>query len=357
MSDEMTAPAVETIDDRAMTGLGELYHRYLTGLILALVVEHGEDRAVDAVFGLFRRQHLERFLPGLAKLGLTDLPDAVACAQYHYLSNHVGGVGVAFIPESDTKAWVRYTPPRWIFDGTALAAIPTRVARAMLHAWHGHNGISLGNPRLGFVCTSQTMDGGPGLIGYYNEYDHVLEPDERVAFRFGETPPPVDPSAMPTLAADAWPPDRLAKAARNYSMDYVRNLIAVLTEQLGPLDAGGLLYRTGRRIGMQYSSAVTDGLPGTPAERLAQLLAAHGDPVSVSASPGDAVAVSMAGWRLMRGLEAEAVPEWFDGWQGLWEGVMAVLDPGSRLTVTSRLDLGDDAFGWSLSPARPAGRF
>ena len=65
----------------------------------------------------------------------------------------------------------------------------------------------------------------------------------------------------------------------------------------------------------------------------------------------------MTGWRLMRGLEAEAVPEWFDGWQGLWEGFMAVLDPGSRLTVTSRLDLGDDAFGWSLSPARPAGRF
>ena len=62
---------------------------------------------------------------------------------------------------------------------------------------------------------------------------------------------------MPVLAADGWPPERLAKAARNYSMDYIRNLVPVLAEQLGPLAAQGLLYRTGRRIGMQYSDAVT----------------------------------------------------------------------------------------------------
>jgi hypothetical protein len=34
------------------------------------------------------------------KLGLRGLPDAVACAQYHYLSNHVGGVKVEFIPRA-----------------------------------------------------------------------------------------------------------------------------------------------------------------------------------------------------------------------------------------------------------------
>lgn len=353
---DLTTTTVAT-DDAAMTGLGELYHRYLTGLVLALVVEEGEDRAVDAVFGLFRRQHLDKFLPGLDKLGLTGLPDAVACAQYHYLSNHVGGVGVAFIPESDTKAWVRYTPPRWIFDGTALAAIPTRVARAMLHAWHGHNGISLGNPKVGFVCTGQTMDGAPGLEGYYVEEDHELDPEERVRFRFGETCPPVDPAALPTLAADSWPPERLAKAARNYSMDYVRNLMVVLTEQLGPLAAGGLLYRTGRRIAMQYATAVTADLGGAPGERLASLLAGHGDPVTIDSGDGSATMVTMKGWRLMRGLESEAVPEWFDGWNGLWEGVVAVLDPTHRLSVAARLDLGDDHFAWQLRPTRRPQKF
>ncbi|MCP5026976.1 MAG: hypothetical protein GY929_11900, partial [Actinomycetia bacterium] len=159
------ATARAELDLPAMEAVADLYHRWLTGLVLALIVEKGEDRAVDAVFGLFRRQHLDKFLPGLQKLGLADEPDAVACAKYHYLSNHVGGVGVVFVPETERKAWVRYLPPRWIFDGTALAATPTRVARAMLHAWHGHNGTSLGNPNLGFVCTGQTMDGAPGLEG------------------------------------------------------------------------------------------------------------------------------------------------------------------------------------------------
>lgn len=332
--------------------VAELYHRFLTGLVLALVVEKGEDRAAEALFGLFRRQHLDKFLPGLEKLGLTDLPDAVACAQYHYLSNHVGGVGVVFVPESDTKAWVRYTPPRWIFDGTALAAVPTRVARSMLHAWHGHNGVSLGNPRLGFVCTGQTMDGAPGLEGYYVEEDRELEPDERVRFRFGEQCPPVDPTALPSLAADTWPPERLAKAARNYSMDYVRNMLPVLTEQLGPLDAAGIVYRTGRRIGMQYATDVGEGLGSEPVEVLANLFAGQGDAVTC-----DGQTITQGSWRLMRGLEAEAVPEWFEGWRGLWEGVLSVLDPSLRLDVGTRIDLGDDAFEWRVSPRRPVGHF
>ena len=45
--------------------LNELFHRYLTGLILAMVVELGEDRAAGVMKGLFRRQQGERFLPGL----------------------------------------------------------------------------------------------------------------------------------------------------------------------------------------------------------------------------------------------------------------------------------------------------
>ncbi|MED5552426.1 MAG: hypothetical protein VX785_06965, partial [Actinomycetota bacterium] len=87
--------------------LSELFHRYLTGLILAIVVELGEDRAADVVRALFRRQQEERFLPGLEKLGLTDESDAVACAKYHFLSNVVVGVSVAYVEESNTKAWVR----------------------------------------------------------------------------------------------------------------------------------------------------------------------------------------------------------------------------------------------------------
>ena len=135
----------------------------------------------------FRRQHLEKFLPGLEKLGLRGLPDAVACAQYHYLSNALGGVKVEWIAESDTKSWVRYLPPRWIWDGVAVCAVPTEVNRAMLWGWHAHNGVTLGNDRLGFVATSLTTDGGVGLVGYYVEEDRPLALEERLRFSPGSS--------------------------------------------------------------------------------------------------------------------------------------------------------------------------
>ena len=98
----------------AWKAVGDLYHAWITGLILTTVTRRSAADAADLVFRTFRRQQREKFLPGLEKLGLRALPHAVACAQYHYLSNDLGGVRVEFIPESDRKAWVRYVPPRWI---------------------------------------------------------------------------------------------------------------------------------------------------------------------------------------------------------------------------------------------------
>jgi hypothetical protein len=148
--------------------VADLYNALMTGTVLSLVTRRGADTAREFVFRHFRRQHLEKFLPGLAKLGLDRLPHAVACAQYHYLSNAVGGVKTEYVADSDRKAWVRYPPPRWIWRGTAVCAVPHEVNAAMLHGWHGHNGVSLGNPRLGFVCTGMITNGAPGLEGYYS---------------------------------------------------------------------------------------------------------------------------------------------------------------------------------------------
>ena len=150
----------------AYKAVGTLYNALMTSLVLGLVTRRGEDTAREYVFRHFRRQHLEKFLPGLQKLGLAGEPDAPACALYHYHSNALGGVKTGYLRESDRKAWVRYPPPRWIWRGTAIAAVPHSVSAAMLHGWHGHNGVTLGNPRLGFVCTGQTVDGHPGLEGY-----------------------------------------------------------------------------------------------------------------------------------------------------------------------------------------------
>jgi hypothetical protein len=325
-------------DSAAWRALGELYHRYLTGLILAMVTRQGTARATDVAFRTFRRQHLELFLPGLRKLQLDRLPHAVACAQYHVLSNALGGVKVVWIPETDTKSWVRYLPPRWIFDGTAVCGVPTEVSRAMLHGWHGHNGVTLGNDRLGFVCTMLTTDGQPGLEGYYIEEDRPLAPEERVRFRPGERPV----NAPVVLPQPAWDPQRLAKVERNYAIAYIRSILPEMCAVLGPADAASVGNIAARQIAMQYHGAVMELLGGGDApfaERFARLLRAHGDPVDVSES-----AVRLERWSVMQGVVVP--PEAFDAWNGLWEG-LAEMD-GSRLTLVERADRGDDAFTWRV---------
>ena len=321
--------------------IGELYHRYLTGLLLALVTRQGTARAAEVVFRTFRRQHLQLFLPGLRKLDLEGLPPAVACAQYHVLSNALGGVRVVWIPESDTKSWVRYVPPRWIFDGTAVCAIPTEVSRAMLHGWHGHNGVSLGNDRLGFVCTMQTTDGQPGLEGYYVEEDRPLAPEERVRFRPGERPAnePVE------LPRPEWDVLRLVKVERNYATAYIRSILPELCAVLGPGDAGAVGALAARQIGMQYHASVmsTIGSDGTFADRFARLLRAHGDDVDVVETGTDTV-VRLSRCSLIDDLALPA--EGFDAWNGLWEGLAAMED--QRIMLTHRRDAGDPHWAWRV---------
>ena len=184
-----------------MQAVARLYHAYFTGLILTLVTRRSAADAAEWVFRVFRHQHHEKFLSSFDKLGLTGMPDAVACAAYHYLSNSIGGVSVEFMRESDRKAWVNFVPPRWIYPGASICGVPSEVSRAILRGWYAQNGVSLGNPRLGFVCTAQTTDGQHGLSGYFLEHDRDLAPEERLQFRPGELAPPFDPAAAPRLPA------------------------------------------------------------------------------------------------------------------------------------------------------------
>jgi hypothetical protein len=330
-------------DPLAWRSLGELYHRYLTGTILAIVVRAGTQRAADVVYETFRTQQEEKFLPGLQKLGLSDLPPAVACAQYHVLSNLRGRVSVEWIPETNRKSWVRYVPPRWIFDGPAICGIPTEVSRAMLWGWHGNNGPALGNDHLGFVCTMQTTDGQPGLEGYFIEEDRPLAPGDRVRFRPGERP------AGSSQRLDMEPLDdfRAAKSERNYALTYTRSLLPSMCRVLGPADAGSIGRTAGRQVAMQYHASLLADLDETPdgtfADRLARLLRAHGNDVRVDRKDGESV-VSQRNWRIFEGLRVPS--EVFEAWNGLWEGLAAM--EGVRLITIRRLDFGDKEFAWRL---------
>lgn len=303
--------------------VAKLYNALMTGLVLTLVTRKGEDAAAAFVFGHFRRQHLEKFLPGMKKLGLDKLPDAVACAQYHYFSNALGGVKTEFMPESDRKAWVRYPPPRWIWQGAAICAVPKKVNEAMLHGWHGHNGASLGNPRLGFVCTGQTVEGEPGLEGYYLDYGRDIAESERVRFASDERAPDFDPAKAPQLDSASWPEERLRKVERAYAMEYVRSLLPTMLSLFGAGETRALLGRTARIIGMQLydetASLLKIEASDAPsfARYLAAMAAAQGEAVEIAGAT-----VRQSGWRLMDGI---AVPtEAFDAWNELWLGGLSV---------------------------------
>jgi hypothetical protein len=319
-----------------------LYQALLTGFVLTLVTRRSEEEAARFVFHLFRRQHLEKFLPGLAKLGLDRLPPAVACAQYHYLSNQMGGVKTEYAYESDRKAWVRYPPPRWIWHGAAICGIPSRVNAAILHGWHGHNGVTLGNPRLGFVCTGQTVDGHPGLEGYYLEHDRPLREDERVRFAPGEAMPEPDPARTPRLDPATWPAERLEIVISRYAIEYVRTALPVVLELLGPADTRRLLGHAARLIGMQYHDetsrllGITSSGHAVFARYLAALATAQGEEAEISGGP-DRVRVRQKGWRFARGLEP-LDPAAFDAWAELWHGALAAHDRRLRLAVTREPD-------------------
>lgn len=284
--------------------IADLYHAYFTGLILTVVTRRGTADAAEFVFRVFRRQQQERFLPGLEKLGINHLPPAVAAAQYHYLSNWIGGVHVEYMYESDAKAWIRYPPPRWIWKGTAICGVPGEVSRAMLRGWHANNGVALGDLRLGFVCTKQSVDGQDGLEGYYYEYDHPLELDQRLVFARHLEAPLFDAKMAPALPVASWPKPRLEKAHRNYAMEYVRTAAPVMVQLFGPEDAGYLLHLTGKLIGMQYFDEVAAALSasrggaGEFASFLQALFAAQDDAEETMRSEGT-FEVRQQSWKLM----------------------------------------------------------
>ena len=322
-----TEESAQQVQWRKWRSVADLYHAFFTGLILTVVTRRGTTDAAEFVFRVFRRQQQERFLPGLKKLGLDGLPPAVAAARYHYLSNWIGGVHVEYMYESDRKAWIRYPPPRWIWKGTAICGVPGEVSRAMLRGWHANNGAALGDLRLGFVCTKQSVDGQDGLEGYYCEYDRPLEIDERMVFARHLEAPLFNPKTAPALPVDSWPRQRLEKAYRNYAMEYVKTAAPVIVQVFGPEDASYLLHLTGKLIGMQYFDEVAQALGGVRGGArefsgfLRALFESQDDVAEISESEGQ-FEIRQQGWKLMADV-ADYHPACASVLTGLFEGLAA----------------------------------
>lgn len=345
-----------TPDVAAWRAVADWYRAYFTGIVLSTVARRGTPRATELVYEIFSRQRAERFLPGLRKLGLDKLPHAVAAAQYHYLSNDIGGVPVQYMYESDRKAWVRYPVPRWAWTGTALCGIPTEVSRAMLLGWHAQNGVTLGNPRLGFVCTKQAVDGDSGLEGYYYEYDRDLAPAQRLRFARNEDAPDFDAAQAPQLPTHTWPSERLAKAHRNYAMEYIRTALPAAVDLWGATEATDLMSLTARLVGMQFFHETAQRLgvgSGRDAQTFAQfmqaLITAQGDHCEVR-HQADGVQISQSGWRLMDDL-AHPHLAIAQASNGLLQGALAAHNHRLALHTEIGRDQGRFHFNWTIRPA------
>ena len=120
-----------------------------------------------------------------------------------------------------------------MYDGAAICVIPAEASRGFLKGWYAQNGIPLNNPRVGFVCVSEDMTGQFGFCSYFKELEKSLPDQQRIQFASDERPPKSDPSKQLTPPSDIWSEERLAKAKRNYALEFVKAGIIELIWPLG----------------------------------------------------------------------------------------------------------------------------
>jgi hypothetical protein len=352
-ADDADAPVLSAA--AAIRAQARIHHAYLLGLQLMVATREGPRAVGDWMFRLFRRQHLEKFLSSFDKLGLAGLPHAVACARYHVLSNAIGGVAVEYFEESERKAWVRFRYPRWMFDGPTICGVPVEVSRGFLNGWYAHNGVSLGNPRLGFVCVSEDMTGEFGLCGYFLEHDRPLAEHERLRFAKGETPPPYDPARQPRPPEQQWSAERLAKAARNYAIDYIRNGVSELATVIGEPRTRELAGLAARLIGLQYyreTAAMVgarDGGADRAAHYLSRMMAGMGDAAEVDAgASATGAVVRQRGLRIARGMAGGERALLLDCWKELWVGTVRAHGPILQARAEPAAEAADEELAWII---------
>ncbi len=307
-----------------------MHHSYLLGLQLMIATNKDAEIAGDWMFRLFRRQHQEKFLSSFEKLGLAGMSDAVACAKYHVMSNSIGGVPVEYIYENERKAWVRFRYPRWMYAGPTICGISVEVSRGFLQGWYAHNGVTLRNPRLGFVCVSEDMTGEFGFCGYFKEYEFDLDDGQRLQFSKDERPPPFELQDQPQLLSHEWSAARLQKANRNYAIDYIRNGIAELAKLIGAKETQRLAGKAAKLIGLQYLSETRKllGLDDADANSaclyLTKMFEGMGDSVEIQSRPGSReIELHQHGLRIVKDLEDEERKLILDCWVQLWVGALS----------------------------------
>lgn len=269
-----TGTELETLKHRYGTAT-RLWGRTFSGLTAMTFREKGEAALLKLWYDVLTDHQDERYHEGLVKLGIDKAPPAVAAAKYHYYTNLIGGLSMEYAEESPRKAWVRYTAPMWTYDGIAMLALPAKLRRTILGAWHPRNGEMMGCPRLGWVATKFIMDGDPYDEGYFIEHERDLAPGERYRFEHVTATPAHQPDKAPTLDPEEWPEARLVRARRNFSSRYLRTTVDILARSFGDVAAWYIVQQTMRCLAVQYTHEMAQrlGITGTGVRDIGALYA------------------------------------------------------------------------------------
>lgn len=216
---------------------------------------YGEAAALELEFDFMRRHQEAHFLDGAEKLGILDQPHPALCAQYHALSNQLGGLDMGYTEVGD-RAFVYYLPPQGLAGSPLLpspgvAAASAEFMIANMKAWHANNGVMLGNPRLRFVVTDIVCAGGPWDAGYFEEADEDLDPSRRLERRLDIVTP--DPGPPPALRPDDWPQARRDIALKKYSAEYAMMGLAEVARRFGMGAAVELAERSCRSVFLSWA--------------------------------------------------------------------------------------------------------
>jgi hypothetical protein len=243
-----------------------------------LIIErHGLQKAVEIETFFLKKHQDTHFIDGATKLGIIDHPHHVLCAEYHCLSNLLGGLDMGFRGDAgDGRAWVFYFTPQAsaggpLLPGPAATALPFEMMKPFF-SWHARNGDLLGNARLYFTLTDHVMAGGPYDAGYFAEADRPLKPEQRLRIELGATD--VVPGPPPNLAYATWPQARRDAALRKYCGEYCLGGLAQVALTFGMEETAAIaeLSHTANIVAWARPLAIELEMTGDPpAARLADL--------------------------------------------------------------------------------------
>jgi hypothetical protein len=335
-------------------------------LKLTTLKEVGENGLANLIFDQFRELQKTFFLQGYKKLRLDNEPLAVGCAKYHYLSNRLGGVKCDIYIDSDKKAWIRYPSPRWAMGDIADCVMGLGEIIAMFKGWHAHNGVSLGNPRLGFVLTHGWGPRGDDYMGgYFEEFARELEPDERLQLKFGiQGPKEEDWKAGDfmkeeywPLPKDEWPEERRIKAFHKFSLYYAESMIKQILKFFGTKKAAYTVSRAFHAVALQMHRELIErfGIEAKDAKAVATFVKFMGDMrgdtmVLRENSPNEYI-VQQSSWRLRDSVDPNSdVPcEIVYAENVFYETVSRLLNPNVDIRLTKLIPAGDPCFEWLIT--------